>query len=74
MLKLSLAAAATLLVAAGWFHAASGPVNAMAGEGATLRSDDPALLRVLERWRKGREAEPSFLDLLLPGSGADSRE
>lgn len=68
-LKLSLAAAAALLVAAGWFHAASGPTRAMAGEGSTLRSDDPALLRVLERWRKGRAAEPSFLELLLPGSG-----
>jgi len=74
MLRASAAVAAALLVVVGSVHVAQGPTQAVAGDAPTLEAADPALVRVLERWHKGRAAAPPFFELLLaPFAPAGSR-
>jgi anti-sigma factor RsiW len=68
MLRMSAALAAGLVVSVGLFWLGSQPSGASAAtrSPSILESQDPALLRVLERWERGHAAQPTFLELLLP--------
>jgi anti-sigma factor RsiW len=73
LLRASAAFAAALLVLAGGVYVASEPRQAAAAGAPSLKASDPGLLRVLERWQKGRAAQPSFFELLLPSPPAKGR-
>ncbi len=68
MVRASAALAAGMLVLVGSFYVAHGPTRAVAGSTPTLQMTDPALMRVLERWERGRAARPAFFELLLPAA------
>jgi len=65
MLRWSAALAAGLLALASVAYVAQSPKTAVAANQPTLRTADAALMRVLDRWQKGRAAAPSFFELLL---------